>query len=98
MSVSSFLARIREREPSIKASVLAWEMRQPDYGLPKPKSRRGHKVEAGNRVSCYFHQEEGEQIAAEAERLNITTSGLLQRAWEIARETIRTFPSHPRES
>lgn len=92
MNVEEFNQRSRQREPSIKASVLAWEMRQP---APLPKPSRGHRVERGNRVSCYFHEIEGGEIYAEAQRQNVTASHLLQRAWEIARDTIRTFPSHP---
>lgn len=92
MNVQDFLRRKREREPSIPASVLAWSMWYPD---PEADAR---KRRPSNRVSCHFPEPQIDEILAEAERQNLTVSQLLKRAWELARDTIRTYPSHPRES
>jgi len=43
--------------------------------------------------SLYFPEEYLEQIRAESIRQDRSMSWLVQKAWEIARDTIRAFPS-----
>ena len=51
------------------------------------------KSKMGEKQSLYFPLEMMEEIRAEAIRQDRSMSWIMQRAWEIARETLRKIPT-----
>jgi uncharacterized small protein (TIGR04563 family) len=43
--------------------------------------------------SLYFYDDTLQEIAAEANRLDRSLSWIVQRAWSVAREQVRSFPA-----
>ncbi len=74
--VTTFLARARSLEMTVTESVRIWLETHP--GKP-------------GRISVYFDDVLLEEVPREAERLNLTKSQLLVKAWELAKEEIKKF-------
>lgn len=52
---------------------------------------------AKNRKTVYLNDQIIKELKEEAERQDRTVSWIIKRAWLESRESIRKYPSHPRD-
>lgn len=99
--VEKFLKKFREREPSAKKALTIWLARDkakragsnvvrlvPVGMKPKRKLLRPNN----GKTSLYFDNVLSEELEREAARLDRSFSWVIQQAWILARDKIRTFP------
>lgn len=88
-TVEQWLADGRRKEPSIDASLKAWELRH--YPLRKRDPKETKKA---HRAAVYVPEEMLVEALHEASRRRQTLSQVLARAWLIARGEIKKYPTH----
>ena len=52
-------------------------------------------VKDKNKVSCYFPKAIIDEILAEARRLDVSISEMVQKIWELAKDEVKKFPGPP---
>jgi len=100
ITIERWLAERREREPSVKKSVSIWLERdklQKPFPIRRRASSRESKptpASSKGRVRIYVPQVILTEVEIVAGLQGKNISQLFQQAWELAREKIRTYPTH----
>lgn len=88
-TVEQWLADGRRSEPNIDASLKTWELRH--YPLRK---RDAKKTKRAPGVNIYLPDETLAEVRLESSRYGQTLSQVLQRAWLLARDEVKKFPTY----